>query len=220
MEKNRILSALTWVFFGVTALDLMAVGMKIGWLELASKPLIVISLMMLYGFASKRRNPLYLAALFFSLLGDLFLLDKQGMFLYGVGAFLITQLLYIILVRGSMGKASLSSALKSAVPFAIYLILLMGLLAPQLGSLLVPVFVYGLVISVFGMSCLQNHLLRRDGSSRILLLGAVLFIGSDSMIAINKFQEPHMIYPVAIMLTYALAQYLILNYVLMVESDE
>ena len=50
---------------------------------------------------------------------------------------------------------------------------------------------------------------RTNRSDLILLTGALLFIASDSMIALNKFYSPHMIYPVAIMLTYALAQYLI-----------
>jgi uncharacterized membrane protein YhhN len=53
----------------------------------------------------------------------------------------------------------------------------------------------------------------------ILLSGALLFIASDSMIALNKFYSPHMIYPVAIMLTYALAQYLICHSMLLEEKS-
>jgi uncharacterized membrane protein YhhN len=73
------------------------------------------------------------------------------------------------------------------------------------------------VISVFGITALQNYLTRNDAASGILLLGALLFIASDSMIAINKFLEPHMVYPVAIMLTYVLAQYFIYQYVVATE---
>jgi uncharacterized membrane protein YhhN len=90
---------------------------------------------------------------------------------------------------------------------------------PGLGSMRYPVLIYGIVISAFGITALQNQITRRDATSRILLVGAVLFIGSDSMIAINKFVEPHMVYPVAIMLTYVLAQYFIYRYVISTEQS-
>ncbi len=211
-------SALLWLFFLVAGLDLVGVGLGLRWMEVTFKPLIMVSLMLLYWVRSQRRNRLYLAALFFSLLGDLFLLDKEGMFLFGVAAFLITQLLYIVMVRRGPVKLTGSSLWKAALPFLAYLVLLMGLLGPNLGSFYYPVLVYGSVISVFGITALQNHMHRRDGASRTLLAGALLFIASDSMIAINKFHAPHMIYPVAIMLSYALAQYYIYLYVISTEE--
>lgn len=218
MNKDNLQSGLVWLFFLVAGLDLIGVGLGLRWMEVTFKPLIMLSLILLYWVRSQRRNWLYLSALFFSLLGDLFLLDKEGMFLYGVAAFLITQLLYIVIVRRGPVRFTRSSLGKASTPFLIYLILLMSVLGPNLGSLYYPVLVYGSVISVFGMTALQNHMLSRDGASRTLLAGALLFIASDSMIAINKFHAPHMIYPVAIMLTYALAQYYIYLYVISVEE--
>jgi uncharacterized membrane protein YhhN len=95
----------------------------------------------------------------------------------------------------------------------------MRTLSPELGDLFYPVLIYGSVISVFGITALNYHLNERSANSSILLTGAILFIGSDSMIALNKFYSPHMVYPVAIMLTYALAQYLICNYMLLEEQS-
>ncbi len=107
----------------------------------------------------------------------------------------------------------------SAIPFLVYLVLLMQALGPKLGDLFYPVLIYGSVISIFGITALNYHLNQRNANSSILLTGALLFIGSDSMIALNKFYSPHMIYPVAIMLTYALAQYLICHSMLMDERS-
>ena len=42
-----------------------------------------------------------------------------------------------------------------------------------------------------------------------LFLGAIIFIISDSMIALGKFYHPKEIYGIAIMITYVVAQYLI-----------
>ena len=107
----------------------------------------------------------------------------------------------------------------SAIPFLVYLVLLMRTLGPELDDLYYPVLIYGSVISLFGITALNYHLNQRNADSRILLTGALLFIGSDSMIALNKFYSPHMVYPVAIMLTYALAQYLICQSVLLEERS-
>ena len=41
----------------------------------------------------------------------------------------------------------------------------------------------------------------------------IMFIASDSMIALHKFHEPKLFYPVAIMVTYVLAQYLIYRFI-------
>jgi len=214
-NENRLL----WIYFIVTALDLIGVGLKVHWLVVICKPLMMTSLMAFYWVASPRRRKLYLGALFFSLLGDIFLLDKEGLFLLGIGAFLVTQILFIILVLKKSRAFSKSNLIWSVIPFLIYLALLMRTLSPQLNDLFYPVLIYGSVISVFGITALNYHLNERTAISRILLNGALLFIASDSMIALNKFYSPHMIYPVAIMLTYALAQYLICTSFLMEEKS-
>ena len=219
MSKESKGNKLIWIYFIVTALDLIGVGLDIDWLELICKPLIMMSLMAFYWLVSTRRRKTYLAALLFSLLGDIFLLDKEGLFLFGIGAFLITQILFIVLVVKRSSTFSITKLIVSAIPFLVYLVLLMQALAPKLGDLFYPVLIYGSVISIFGITALNYHLNHRNANSSILLTGALLFIGSDSMIALNKFYSPHMIYPVAIMLTYALAQYLICHSMLMEERS-
>jgi len=219
MSRESNGNILIWIYFVVTALDLIGVGLKLDWLVLICKPLMMMSLMAFYWAVSPRRRKLYLGALFFSLLGDIFLLDKEGLFLLGIGAFLITQVLFIVLVLRRSSRTSKSNLIWSAIPFMIYLVLLMRTLAPELDDLFYPVLIYGSVISVFGITALNYHLNQRNSESLILLSGALLFIASDSMIALNKFYSPHMIYPVAIMLTYALAQYLICHSMLLEEKS-
>lgn len=219
MSRESNGNKLIWIYFIVTALDLIGVGLKVDWLVMLCKPLMMTSLMAFYWVVSARRSKLYLGALFFSLLGDIFLLDKEGLFLFGIGAFLITQVLFIVLVLRRSSRSSKSNLIWSAIPFLIYLVLLMRTLAPELDDLFYPVLIYGSVISVFGITALNYHLNQRNSESLILLSGALLFIASDSMIALNKFYSPHMIYPVAIMLTYALAQYMICHSMLLKEKS-
>ena len=85
----------------------------------------------------------------------------------------------------------------------------MYLIYSNLGEMLIPVAVYGITISTFGSVALLNYRNEKSTENLWLLVGALLFILSDSLIALNKFYEPHDIYGVSIMITYILAQFLI-----------
>ena len=209
-----------WSFFTVSALDLIGIVFSIYWMELLFKPLIMLSLIALYLLSSEKRNVWYFLALLFSLLGDIYLLDKTNMFLFGLGSFLCAQLLFIFIIWRDLPKSNWSQRIIALLPFAVYLFLLMSILSPDLGSFVVPVWVYAIVISFFGAVAFLNHLARKSAHSLILLLGAILFILSDSMIAIHKFHFSIDYYPVAIMLTYVLAQYFIFTYMVSLDNWE
>ena len=89
------------------------------------------------------------------------------------------------------------------------------LLKPNLGEMLYPVVIYGVTIAIFGWVATLNYVTQRTKSTLVLMLGAVLFIASDSMIALNKFHGAKAFYPIAIMSTYILAQYLIFRFMVL-----
>jgi uncharacterized membrane protein YhhN len=202
------------LFVIISLLDILGLLIHVSLLELIAKPFIIISLMAIYLSSVKNKNYWFLAALFFSFLGDVFLLDNNDMFLFGIAAFLITQLLYIKIIIGYLNNSSKSQKLQAILPFAIYFVLLIYLLIDNLGEYLIPVLVYGLTISVFGIVSLLNYIINKSQSSKLLLFGALLFIASDSMIAFDRFYESKGIYSVLIMITYILAQYLICRYMI------
>jgi len=82
-------------------------------------------------------------------------------------------------------------------------------LKDSLGVMLIPVVIYGLVISVFGVVSLLSHLILKSKTSLYLIYGAVFFVLSDSLLAINRFYEAQEYYPVIVIITYIIAQYLI-----------
>ena len=75
--------------------------------------------------------------------------------------------------------------------------------------MLIHVVVYGLTISTFGAITLLNYINQKSTENLWVFLGAIFFIASDSMIALNRFYEPQEMYSVAIMITYIVAQYLL-----------
>ena len=215
MAKTVKLSTIFKILFVIISLlDILGLLIHVALLELIAKPFIIISLMAIYLTSVKNKNYWFLAALFFSFLGDVFLLDNNDMFLFGIAAFLITQLLYIKIIIDYLNNSSKSQKLQAILPFAIYFVLLIYLLIDNLGEYLIPVLVYGLTISVFGIVSLLNYIINKSQTSKLLLFGAFLFIASDSMIAFDRFYESKGIYSVLIMITYILAQYLICRYMI------
>lgn len=207
------------LFFLVVILDILAIINDSVFWQTLSKPLIIPSLAAYYLSQSKSRNRWYVMALFFSFLGDVLLLDKTNLFLFGIASFLITQLVYIYIFSKGLLISSKSDKFKALAPFLLFFMVLITVLAPGLKNFLIPVVVYGIAISLFGSVSLLKHLVERDKASQLLLAGAVLFIISDSLIALNKFHEPQVYYPVAIMLTYSIAQYLIAAHMLLSERN-
>jgi uncharacterized membrane protein YhhN len=73
----------------------------------------------------------------------------------------------------------------------------------------IPVLVYGVVISVMFLLALHMLFIKNREAGKMMMLGALLFIVSDSILAINKFYQPFEYAGIAIMLSYGIAQLLI-----------
>ena len=80
------------------------------------------------------------------------------------------------------------------------------LLIPNLGDLQLPVMAYFLAIAAMGLLAVQSSL-----PMRWAVMGAVLFIISDSFIAINKFISPFTFESYWIMSSYYAAQFMLVT---------
>ncbi len=181
-------------------LSLIAIGKQ--ELRVFSKTLL-LPLLLVYFFLQKGRERkteglLFALGLFFSFLGDTFLL-WDSYFLCGLGSFFLAHVLYSI---------TFFKLRKRKVPFwllgvvGIYLAGLVGFLYPHLGPMKVPVLAYAVVISVMFLMAYQT-------SSKKLLWGAVLFLISDSLLAISLFYYSSLGFSLVVMLFYVVAQSLL-----------
>ena len=215
MLKNKQLQqVILLIFILVSVIDICAILLGNSLWQTLSKPLIIPALIAYYLLRTTSLNKWYVTALIFSFAGDVLLLDKSNLFLMGIAAFLITQLLYISIFSKGLRGSSFVNKLKALLPFLVYFFVLITVLKPGLQDFFIPVLVYGLAISLFGAVALLNYLIKKDMVSLRLLTGALLFIVSDSLIALHKFHQERSIYPVIIMMTYIVAQYLIATYML------
>ncbi len=204
-------------FWLLVCLDILALFFGINWLHKIAKPMLMPALMLLLvnatdeGFPSKT---LVLTGLFFSWLGDVFLLLESRypmLFIAGLSSFLITHLCYIVYFI-SIKSADGSFIKKHPVLIALILgygVGLVWLLFPLPGDLKIPVILYAAVICTMLLCSLHVFLKVTVPANRYFVAGAVLFVISDTLLAINKFYQPLAFAGTLIMLTYCAAQYFI-----------
>lgn len=154
--------------------------------------------------------------------GDVFLelqeLDGfDFLFIFGLASFLIGHVWYIVAFR-TCGKIRAKYSLP-CIAFAIGMILV---LFPHLDDdLVIPVCVYAFAISFMGTSALSrtpafDNSTPSFSASRLRgIVGAFVFIVSDTTIAVDKFMAPIPYAKYFIMVTYYLAQYFIATSVYM-----
>ncbi len=212
MNKNVL------IFFFVIALSLHLAGMLLvnETIQFVSKPLIVIALIGYFIVATKAtgKGPgtWIILALFFSSTGDILLLfqhQKPLFFLLGLSAFLLAHIFYIIFFHGVRIREAIAG--RWWLLLIVYYGFLMALLSDYLGNMKLPVRVYGAVISFMLMLALHMYFLKIRKAAWLLVIGALLFVISDTVLAINKFYWPFEQAGFFIMLTYGIAQLFIIK---------
>lgn len=82
---------------------------------------------------------------------------------------------------------------------SIYVATLLVYLFPALNEMKIPVVLYAIVIGVMFLNALKTK-------NRLLILGAFLFVISDTLLAVNLFVNSDKILSVLVMITYVFAQ--------------
>lgn len=184
--------------------------------EYISKPLIILSLA---AYFFSQTNTLtsglkkwILAAFFFSWTGDVLLMFQQRdklFFLLGLSAFLLAHIFYILFFHRIRIKEQVRGHALLLLIVVVYYAVLISLLSPYLGDMKLPVRVYGLVISFMFLLAMHLLFIKYKMAGRWMMTGALLFVISDSALAINKFYHSFEMAGLLIMLTYGFAQFFI-----------
>ena len=221
--KNKMQKKFVVLFIFIVAFVLFANAIHSFILDIIFKPLIVISLLV-YLFIQEGQKVkavnFAIGGLLLSLIGDVLLIFQEQnslFFMGGLISFLIAHILYIFYYLKSSDRVA-SKKLENKTIFVL-LILIYGivfclLLNDHLGPLKVPVFIYTTVLLSMNIFAINRYGKVSDQSFKLIMIGALFFASSDSLLAINKFLLPIPIAGVWIIATYAAAQYFITQGVL------
>jgi len=204
------MSALVFLLLAITAavavLDWAAVQVKMKPLEYVAKPLTMVMLIaavLAIEPTSSASRSCFIAALVFSMIGDVFLMlpDRERFFVFGLGSFLIGHLAYIPglwLLGFDLRMLAVGLLVVSFFVSSIGRQVVKGVRASE-PKLAVPVTVYMGVISVMVVSAFAT-------ANPLAIVGALLFYVSDALIAWNGFIKEYRWGRLAIIVTYHLAQ--------------
>jgi uncharacterized membrane protein YhhN len=175
-----------------------------------SKPLTIVFIILI---ALEHKHPVFsfykyaiILGLLFSLVGDIFLMLPKDSFIQGLLSFFVAHLFYVAAFTYQSG---LSLSFLSMAPFVLYGGLMLRLLWPHLGKMRLPVLAYMMVILLMGWTATGRWIWSGQGGSIIAMLGALFFIASDSLLALDKFKGHFKSAQFLILTTYFAAQWLI-----------
>ena len=184
-----------------------------GWIELhrVFKPLALLLAIALVARRGALREPggfglKLLAALALCLAGDV-LLMLDGLFIPGLVSFLAAHLCFLFLFRQGVPWFASGRGLAATLAGAVGMV---AFLLPHLGPvLMVAVPVYALAIALMTAQAIGRATVLRDQAAIGVAAGAVFFMLSDTLLAINRFAQPLPMAQFWVLATYYAAQVLI-----------
>jgi uncharacterized membrane protein YhhN len=193
-------------------------------IHLFTKPALMITLILYFlsetkGTNFKDRN-LFIFAMIFALLGDSFLMFQAQnplFFMLGLGSFLLMQIGYSLYFNREIEfkKSLLFQKPYWIIPVIVYALTLYKIVSENAAGLKGAILAYTICIATMMLSAINRFWQVVQSSFRWVFFGALFFMISDSILAVNKFAEaiPHAGF--WIMSTYCLAQYLIVRGVIL-----
>jgi len=209
-------------FVGLATVYLLCIGLRPFTLDflLKAAPIYCLGAIALRYWSQTMARWLLLGLLWSSVGDVLLALSWQHAFPAGLAAFLCAQVIYAVLfARLAAGAGKGFGELLTQVRLNVFsgvLMLLVGVyyvsalvvLMPKVGELAPAVLVYMSAICAMVIAATLLWVSQRQGAGWVLL-GALSFLVSDSLIGVNKFLLPFELADLAIMSSYYLAQCLI-----------
>jgi uncharacterized membrane protein YhhN len=175
------------------------------------KALIIPWLIIIFAISLKPFNNRFNTLMFFGLIcswaGDMTL---QFYFIPGLIFFLLTHIMYLTVFFMTPGRSMIfTRRLYLLIPVILYGAGICYFLYDDLGEMKFPVIIYTLVILTMLAGAINRKEKVNTISYWLVLAGAILFVLSDSALAIHKFSLNFNYSGIVIMSTYLAAQYLI-----------
>lgn len=177
-------------------IDWIAVARAIKPLEYLAKPA-TLALLLLWAATGPNASWYLLAALALCLLGDVYLMLPVDLFAAGLGAFLLGHVFYIADFEVTLLSRTIWFVLVLAATIPLALRIIRAIPQPPLR---IAVGVYMATIALMVGSAIASWELTA-------VAGALLFMASDAMIALDRFVAPFAWARLAVVVTYHLGQF-------------
>jgi uncharacterized membrane protein YhhN len=217
--KNHKLFTITYTIFALTESfgELLNLPNAIHYF---TKPALMITLILYFLSVTKgtifKDKMLFIFTMICALLGDTFLMFQAQnplFFMLGLGSFLLMQIGYSVYFNREINftKSFLWQKPYWIIPVMLYALVFYKIVSENVGGLKGAILAYTICIATMMLSAINRFGQISQESFRWVFFGALFFMISDSILAVNKFADPIPNAGFWIMSTYCLAQYLIVR---------
>lgn len=222
MKKKNILWL--YLFLLASTLDIFFVANGQSDQRFFTKPLIIPFLLAYFFFSTAQLKGVLLrktmiVALVFSWMGDTLLMFPK-LFLYGLGAFLMAHICYIVAFKVSqqqpfkVGRVNFIRLFFLNFPIYLFAAFVYFYIRGGLGEMKIPVIAYLIIIVMMATTARERFKNTNVISFWQVMIGASFFLVSDGILAINMFYQSFTESGVLVMGTYVIAQFLIVRGIL------
>lgn len=213
-----------WVllaFFVCSVTDFLAIGSGNATAESIVKPLLMPLLLCFYWLRAsamgKRPDIFIVLALFCGFLGDTFLLGHGKAFLLGLASFLFGHIFYIIGFLKPLDFHTVPPvAWLMALVYFVYGVIASRTLLPFVqGKEKFAVILYMVCLLTMSFSAMLRCGYAKGNGFWLTFLGSLFFVASDSMLALRLYRKAGKFFHIPVMVTYLLAQSMIVYGVLL-----
>jgi uncharacterized membrane protein YhhN len=213
--------AFTFFYTVVAIIAIGADSLDLKWTYYLSKPVLLISLLILFRIMTKKSGynifrALITGAILLSIIGDILMMfspESDNYFLAGLGTFLVVHFFYTAAFTYDIFQKRVKEQhwgqLAISTLMVVYSAEFYILNRYSFGSMWLPVMIYCIAISLMGISAIMRGRYHNPAAYYRIVTGALLFIVADSFIALDKFVIQFDFSGVIILGTYFAAQYLI-----------
>ena len=219
--KKILYPHFTLVYVVLCILVILSDYYRLTWSYYLTKPIVLVLVMIFFRIQTGSTNEkmfrnFLMTGFLFSAIGDLLLMfspSDDSFFIAGLIAFLIAHLCYtggfMVQIMNNKPWNQHWGQLAFSTLVVVYGTEFFVLNRFSFGNLQLPVMIYCVAITAMGVAAvMRDRIKNRDGYFRVVM-GAVFFIISDSLLATDKFVEPFEGAGILILGTYFFAQYMI-----------
>jgi uncharacterized membrane protein YhhN len=198
MNMSRLL--IFYLFFAICYVYAMIQDFYIIMNTTKALPMMTL---LVYMVLNGYKERLIILAIFFSMIGDILLLKSIDHFIGGLIAFLIAHICYIFVFYKRNPKLNINySFLYYGIGAYVFYMLF-----DALGDMMIPVFIYILVITT--MTWFAKNQSTQSRRHQLAFFGALLFMLSDTILAFDRFGMSSDFAHYYVIISYWAAQYLI-----------
>ncbi len=218
-SNDLIMKSITFIFFAVTLVLLIAEIKHIESLICVLRPIRVPLLMALYFITSTKRNIIYFWALFFALISVIFFIGSSEIYLFfGSIAYMVYRFLTIVLIWIGIGKVHVKPLMIAILPFVFISFYLFFLIGEEEASInFYPLVINGLLLSLMGGLALYHYILE-DNKNPWLVISVLLFVAQFFIFVIQKFYLYNAVFQPITATLFSFCQYTFYRYLIKQES--